>query len=121
MNEMNVETVDRRLVLIKLIEAALGGAPVESVPPITHQIFEICQVGAVVPTGSGNLAGEPCPGQPSFQIGKDRVRHVNLEWSDVCLRRPLRRRCARSRRDGCWPSDKSCKCDEHAPGESSHH
>src|SRR5881628_3259875 len=54
-DEMNVEPVDVGLELIQLVEPPLLGAPIEFLAPVSDELFEVPEIGAVVPIRSWNL------------------------------------------------------------------
>ena len=49
MDEVNIETVDRRRELVELIESPLGRAPVELLLPVRDELFEVREVRSVIP------------------------------------------------------------------------
>jgi hypothetical protein len=92
MNEVDVEAIDLRLELRKLIELALLSAPVEARPPVGHQLAEIREVGAVIPARPFNLAGKARACQAIFQVRQHGVGNGDLERDD--RGRPLRKDAA---------------------------
>ena len=90
MDEVNIETVDRRRELVELIESPLGRAPVELLLPVRDELFEVREVRSVVPIRAGDLTREARARQPLLEIREDAVSDVDLEWDD-CVRSPRRR------------------------------
>ena len=58
MDEVNGDAVDGRRELRKLIEPAFLLAPVERRPPVGDELFEIREIGPVVPARAVDLARE---------------------------------------------------------------
>ena len=83
MNEVDVEAVDVRLELLESIEASFLLAPVKLVAPIRQELFQIREVGPVVPARAFDLIRESRPPQTILQVGEHGVRHLNLEGSQT--------------------------------------
>ena len=67
-NKVRVESVEHRLELVEFVQPAFLLPPVKTVPPVTDQIREIAQLGAIVPVGAIQLIGQPGVGQPRLEI-----------------------------------------------------
>lgn len=83
MDEMHVSAVDLGKELGKLIEAPLGGSPIEACGPIAGQVAQVAGIGGARPILVTGCGGETRLDQPSPQVVKDRVGYVDLGCCSV--------------------------------------
>jgi hypothetical protein len=65
---MNVQTIHRCLVMVKVIELFLLGSPIEVRAPVVYQGFEVIQIAAIVPARARNLIGKTGMAQTPAQV-----------------------------------------------------
>src|SRR5205085_3192981 len=66
--EMQIYTRERHLVLWGGVQPRFLGAPVEGVAPILHELPQVAEIGAVRPRVPWRLIGEAGAGEPVAQV-----------------------------------------------------
>ena len=61
--------------------------PVEAVAPVTDQVAQVVDVGAIVPACTFDLVGETCGYQASLQVLQHVVGYIELEAFDCFTHR----------------------------------
>src|SRR5262249_46615332 len=95
MNEVDVDSIELRLELRELVQAAFLRAPIKSIAPVLDEASQISETHAVVPASSLGFVGKSCTRQTRLQILQDIVGDVNHKWyHSITARRAnrLRRR-----------------------------
>ena len=72
MNEMDVEAVDLRLELLEPVEPTFLRTPIERVPPIGDEVFQIGEIGSVIPASAFDFIGEACASEARFRSARRR-------------------------------------------------
>src|SRR4029450_1131355 len=78
-DEMNVQTIHRGLVMVPAVELCLLGAPIEARAPVLDQFFEVIQVPAIIPPRARHLIEKTGMAQTPAQVFQDVVRDVDRE------------------------------------------
>jgi hypothetical protein len=86
-HEVQTETleagrVDLGAMLRERVEHVLARPPVEPVGPVAHQLLEVAELGAVVPTRAVDLVGPAGPAERGGQRVDVRVGHRDPERGD---------------------------------------
>src|SRR5262245_59585810 len=82
-DEVDLEPVDGREELGKLIELPLLLAPIEGGSPVIDELFQIGEVGPIIPSRALDLARVPCSREPFFEVPQNRLRNVDAVRHDV--------------------------------------
>src|SRR5262249_11911187 len=89
MDEVDIATVDRHLVMRKRVELALMLAPVVACAPVIDEVFQVGQIGAVGPSGIAYLSGQTRARQPLAKIGQHLLRNRDGKLLDRTVRHRL--------------------------------
>ena len=78
-NEVKIDVVDLRLVLVEGVEQPLLGTPVEGVAPVLAELAEIAELGAVDPVGL-DLVGKTRAREALAQVFEHGVGNVDAKF-----------------------------------------
>ena len=91
MDEVDVEPVDGRDVLVESVQPGLAGPPVVAVAPVPAHVSDPIQRGALVPVVD-RLPLRPAGfRQPSSEVAEDLVGHIDSVWAHGHVVRHQRR------------------------------
>jgi len=82
-DEVNVETVDRRHELRQRIESRFRFPPVVGRAPVTHQFLQRGELYALRRIGDDFLVRPASHLEPATQVVQRLSRHVDFEWPNV--------------------------------------
>src|SRR5581483_5351947 len=79
-NEMDMQSINAGFEVSKAVQGLLLSSPIEFTLPVVDEVFQICQVGAIIPACALNLIGPAGAFQASAYIVERFLLYVHFEW-----------------------------------------
>ena len=79
MNEVCIEAIDDRLVVVERIQTTLLLPPIELVAPVLDERRHVVEVGAIVPAHPVELVRQPGTSEPLLEVVQYGLRYVDHE------------------------------------------